>query len=642
MMLGRIAGFAGALIFGLAPTGFTGTAQAISPPPGHPAHAGPAADRSAPRDWRAPLTAPTAIWALNVEPNTALAVSGTGQVRIAPVNSGPAQQWTRVGQTIREAAGQKLCLNVQGKYAAGAKLIASKCGVARSERFVIATPSAPSVIFFVKPAANTKLCMSFPLGQASGAVRLAKCASVAAQAWSAPNLTGVAGPIATTRGALTTPAGGKAGPDVRAQAEPLPGATSLSQYWYVTFGGSLTWDPQFLPVVHPVTNGAACLGLAGAERNGTPFVLRSCTSPAVQPFLAILMDNNSLWVLATPDGRHCMRIAGNSGAGQPVVLGSCAGTSRDLWATSMILNTNASARYSRLYLGTGSIFDALTLTGAGAARKAVLEPRSNAVSQLWTPVAAKSSPVAIMFQSMSDPGTCLTVSAGVYAPGTQIIPGRCAGAAGQLFLRAASGRTPPGDYTDDELMPYASGNLCLTAAGGVAPGHVVRLEPCDQNRNQAWSTGSAWFGWGGAPTYFNAYPVIFSELPSPGPLLAISKQTAAGAQAVLLSTVKGAPAQMWVRRPAGNGFSFSPAYDTGWCLTAPGTSAGTALVLQACDGSASQKFNANGTANPQYLQYRVDGLCLAAGTASQGTVPAIIDSCSAADTAELWWNYPAG
>jgi len=638
MTHGRKAGLASALILGLALTGFGGTAQATIRP------AGPApADRSVPRDYRAPLAAPTAIWALNAQLNTALAVSGTGQVRIVPVNpGGRGPQWVAgAGHTIREAAGQKRCLTAAGKYVAGAKLIASKCGAARSEQFVIATPSAQSVIFFVKPAANTTLCMSFPLGQASGEVRLAKCAAVAAQAWSAPNLTDVATPIATARGALTTPAGGKAGPDVRAQAAALPWATSLSQYWYATFDGSLTWDPTILPVLHPVTNGAACLALADVERNGTPFVLRSCTA-AAQPFLGISMNNSDVWLMATPDGRHCMRIAGTSGAGQPVVLGSCVGNSSDLWTAGMSLNTNASARYARLDPGTAGSDDSLTLTGTGTARKAVIEPRSFAASQLWTPVAVKSTPVATLFQSMSDPTVCLTVSAAKYAPGTQIIPGRCAGAADQLFLRAASGVTGRGDYTDDELMSYASGNLCLTAAGGIAPGHLVRLGPCNQSQNQAWSSPMAFFGWGGAPTYIAAYPVVFGGLPSPGPLLAISKQTAAGAQAVLLNTVKGAPAQMWVRRPATTGFSLSPVYDTGWCLTAPDGTAGTALVLQACDGSASQLFAAAGTANPEYIEYRVDGLCLAAGTASGGTAPAIIDSCSAADTAQLWWSYAAG
>jgi hypothetical protein len=263
-------------------------------------------------------------------------------------------------------------------------------------------------------------------------------------------------------------------------------------------------------------------------------------------------------------------------------------------------------------------------------------------NQLWTPVKAKASPAAVMFQSLSDPGTCLTVSAGEYAPGTQIIPGHCAGAADQLFLRAASGVTGPGDYTDDELMPYASANLCFAAAGGVAPGHLIRLEPCDQSQDQAWTSPGAFFNWGGAPTYFNAYPVVFGGLPSPGPLLAISKQTATGAQAVLLNTVKGSPAQMWLRLTTSAGVSFTAAYHTGWCLTAPSATAGTALVLQACDGSASQAFSEVFTANPEYRQYRVDGLCLASGTAGGGTTPAIIDSCSASDTAELWWSYQAG
>ena len=159
--------------------------------------------------------------------------------------------------------------------------------------------------------------------------------------------------------------------------------------------------------------------------------------------------------------------------------------------------------------------DALTLTGSGAAQKAVIEAQSYAASQLWTQVASGSNSPAALFRSMSDPGACLTVSGGHYAPGTQIVTDGCADAADQLFLRAATGATGAGDYTYDELMPFASGDLCLTAAGGVAVGHLVRLEPCDQNQDQAWSSSDGFYGSGGAPTYFAAYPVVGGALPSP-------------------------------------------------------------------------------------------------------------------------------
>ncbi len=166
----------------------------------------PASERRAPQDLKAPLAKPTAIWALNVaariEGDTALAAGLTGQVVIAGVNSGRGQQWVAgPGRTIRQAGGKKLCLNVQGgKFVTGAKLNVSKCTAARSEQFLVTTQS---VTFAVKPAANTRLCLSFPLGQNWGLVLLARCAPVAAQAWSATNLDGVAAPIATPRGALT-------------------------------------------------------------------------------------------------------------------------------------------------------------------------------------------------------------------------------------------------------------------------------------------------------------------------------------------------------------------------------------------------------------------------------------------------------
>ena len=151
--------------------------------------------------------------------------------------------------------------------------------------------------------------------------------------------------------------------------------------------------------------------------------------------------------MVTPDGRYCMRIAGNSGAGDPVFLGGCVGDNNDLWAANLNLNTAGSSQYSRLYPGTGNSDDALTLTGSGAAQKAVIEAQSYAASQLWTQVASGSNSPAAIFRSMSDPGACLTVSGGHYAPGTQIVTGGCADTADQLFLRAATGATGAGDYT---------------------------------------------------------------------------------------------------------------------------------------------------------------------------------------------------
>jgi Ricin-type beta-trefoil lectin domain len=664
-MLGRIAGITGALVLGLAPAGFATTAYAASPPPVHgtysrsqpvaPARAVrplvsvPASERQEPRDLAAPLAKPTAIWTLNNGIETALAVGRAARVIITDVSSGTGPQWVAgPGRTIRQATGKKLCLNVQGgKLVADALLTVSKCTAARSEQFVINAPYTQSPIFFMKPAANAKLCLSFPLGQSWGFVVLAKCAAVAAQAWSATNLYYVASTFWTPRGALATPAGGKAGPDVRAQPEPSPWASSLSRYWFITFDGSLTWDPAAPPLVHPITNGAQCLALAGKEQAGTAFVLRPCTK-AAEPFVAIWMNHNisAISLMVTPDGLYCMRIAGKSGTGYPVILGSCVGDNNDLWAADLNIFNDASARYSSFYPGTGNYpYNALTLTGSGAASKAVIEPANEVASQIWSPVTPTSNRAAIMFRSLSEPRACLTVNGGKYAPGTSIGVSSCSAAADQQFLRAASGASSnPGEYTYDELMPYASGDLCLTVAGGIAVGHAVRLEPCNQNQDQAWSTFNAYFGWGGTPGYFAAYPVNAGPLPSPGPLLAIANETATGAQAVLLSTVKGSPAQMWVQQATniGSGFSFSPVYDTGWCLTAPAATAGTALVLQACDGSASQSFTALGTGSPEYVQYSVDGSCMAAGPASQGTVPTVVEPCSASDTAELWWGYPAG
>ena len=131
------------------------------------------------------------------------------------------------------------------------------------------------------------------------------------------------------------------------------------------------------------------------------------------------------------------------------------GRNNDLWAADLNITTDASARYSWFYPGTGYPYDALMLTGSGAARKAVIEPENMVASQIWSPVAPASNRAAA--------GTALALQAGD-------------GSAAQSFSVIGTGLPLYVQYTVD--------GSCL-AAGTAGQGTVPAvIEPCSASARQ--------------------------------------------------------------------------------------------------------------------------------------------------------------
>jgi hypothetical protein len=622
---------------GGAPRPNRSAARAADGPAGRAAMRFRATGGRGPESWRAPLASATDIWAFNT--NQILWARHNGTVMTESTGAAVSgEEWvTGPHGEIRLASDPQRCLNVpRAAYKAGVAVVVSKCEDAASEQFLTTVASGHSVVFALKPAASKKLCLAFNQDPGRAAVVLVRCAAVMNQAWSAVNLYGFANTIASfDRGQLSEPPSRKAGPDLRAE----PVTQSLSQYWYVTYDGSISWDPSVLPLLHPVTNGAECAALSGTEASGTALVLQSCSSPEAEQFLGIEALGYSNWMIATPDAKFCVRIAGRSGQGDAVVLGACVGDGNDQWNATLNLDPYGAMTFSALYPGTGPTSETITVTGTGAHQRTLLEPDTGGADQVWAAAPAAVGSAAITLRPLTNLNWCLTAAA--MAAGSSVSAQPCTSSADQEFLRAASGINPAGDYTYDDLIPYEAGTLCVTVSGGISTGHAIVLETCSEQQDQTWSTWQAFYNWTGAPTYFNEYPVIAGSLPSPGPLLALANETSAGAQAVLQATSKGSPAQMWVNPAVSGGFEFSPVYDTGWCLAAPNTTAGTALTLAPCNGTAAQAFSVAGLSY-EYVEYKVDGMCLAAGTTSGGVTPAVLEPCSASDTAEQWWSYPAG
>jgi Ricin-type beta-trefoil lectin domain len=99
---------------------------------------------------------------------------------------------------------------------------------------------------------------------------------------------------------------------------------------------------------------------------------------------------------------------------------------------------------------------------------------------------------------------------------------------------------------------------------------------------------------------------------------------------------KAWPARAGALRPVANG---------GWCLDAPSLTAGAAVTVQPCDGTANQHISVTvlpGT-RPGYVELATAtaaALCLAPDPATATTTAVVLRSCSAAGESQWWQESP--
>lgn len=443
----------------------------------------------------AAATAGQPVYAFNT--GLVLTVSSTpargATVRVRANKGTTGQKWVVSGQTLRPAADQKLCLNVpSAKFRAGAKLQLWTCNGHAGENFSSKVPSAHTSVYFLRPSAKTSFCvtaLNAPPNESASLVGLESCAGLSTQAWSHANLDGVAGTIGDEFGiqALHPATAGSA----------VTGdnhfANQLNQFWTsTTSAGHL--------LLHPVEDTALCAGLASSESDGVALQLASCNGSASQQFtgIGVIFNQNYTWAyLATADSEYCVQAAASgSESARSIVLGGCVGNDRDLWDVTVVnVTTTESYQFQELYAGTSSLQFSMRVTGNGGAGSEVkLSADDQAAAQVWTDLApgqttATGNPDgSITLRPLSDEKLCLTVPGANYAAGTQLTVQACNGAVDQEFARGL-----PNEPTD--LVAAGSGDFCVTAAGAIAAGSPIELEPCAALDDQTWSTFFDWYGW---------------------------------------------------------------------------------------------------------------------------------------------------
>jgi hypothetical protein len=565
--------------------------------------------------------------------------------------SAAGQSWQlRPDGTVRPSYDRRLCLNVRrAAYAPGTPLTVAACDGAARERFVTRAPSAHTSVFAISPSRSGKLCVSIGEMYRGAGVFLAKCRLTSVQEWSRSSLASTVAKVSVLGGGESLGAVGAGGAGTPVLA--MHAIYDLGLYWIAVDHGAPGSPGQTLEF-HPEYNTALCLSVNGAEASGTGLDLRRCTGSGGQEFLTVQYHPNGAWqniawYLTTNDSTYCLRAATNSA----LTLAPCLGDGRDQWFSYLNLMTSGATNYQVLYVGDNQDDYALQASGDTAAAPVVLgsarDQYYGSAGQLWQPMPSAPGdpgyPFTTTLHSFGDIGACLTVAGAQYAAGTALQAQPCDGAPDQGFLRAVSGVDGAGNYSLQQLMPYAGGQMCADAQGGITAGSEVELEPCAGTAEQSWF-GSFYSGWGAAPEYINAYPVHAGALPSPGPLLGLSSAGATSAPAVVSPTQEGRPAQLWLPEPGTGGTTFVSVANTSWCLAAPSYASGTQLVATACDGAKDQEFVAVGVSDVQYVEYQSAGdpsECVTSGvTTTSG--PAVLQPCSAMDTAQMWWSYQAG
>jgi len=603
----------------------TSAVVAISVPTlAHGAHVGPMADASISAAVPAASSGQT-FYAFN----TALALSAGGArqpgvaVRIMPATGSAGQAWVQEGDgTIRPAYDERLCLNVrQARYKPGTQLTVWRCDGSARERFVTSAPSAHTPIFFISPAADSKLCLDASGLNAGGPVALGTCRSIDAEAWSTTDLQQVVNTIASPDSRVL---------EAASSLHPGSGVTDgpfqhrLSQYWEDAPYGS--------EILRPVSDDALCLSFS-AEAPGTPLRINPCDQQENTTFLgiaAIRKSSGFSYYITTSDARYCLVTVGGRARVRAVVLAQCKGDV--FWQTLDTLHDPLT--YEQL---ESNIQDYVidTVTEGGSGTKLVVSNYTPDAGAIWTELPidpqAPSPFGSFTIRPLYDLNLCLTVPSADYASGVQLQVRTCDSGADQQFLGA------PLQEFAVEIFPLATGRFCIGGAGGLSPGHFIALEPCDFKEDQAWSrTGNS--GLTGTQDEISGYPL---NNQAQGLRLSLSDVSAAGAAVDLVTLQNGQTEQLWLSTSSADGSTaFIPSYNISWCLDAPSYVAGTQLRAATCDGSASQGFVAIAGPGSGYVQIQSTGdsaMCLAAGAAAVGRTPVVLQACDRSQHSE-WWN----
>ncbi len=142
-------------------------------------------------------------------------------------------------------------------------------------------------------------------------------------------------------------------------------------------------------------------------------------------------------------------------------------------------------------------------------------------------------------------------------------------------VRGAS--TVPLSIGSFTLSPRNAPDLVLDdSGGGTGPGNPLDIYTSNSTGGQAWSANNT----GVAPPGFYNFAAL-------GPFC-ITASGSTGGSAVVLDACAGSPGQAWDPILIGDSYEFQPANSNNLCLTASGSDSGSAVVVDTCTGARNQ------------------------------------------------------
>jgi beta-glucanase (GH16 family) len=222
----------------------------------------------------------------------------------------------------------------------------------------------------------------------------------------------------------------------------------------------------------------------------------------------------------------------------------------------------------------------MTASGTTSGSAVVIDGCGGTPAQAWQAAASGSF---YTFSPSTAPSLCLTASGS--GSGNAVVVDTCNGSSSQQWgLKAVVGTpTPPpqGPITNGgySLIPQNNTGLMLDDSNsGTGAGNPINVTTPASSVAQNWALSDN-----------GVTPLTYYNLATIGAYCLTASGTSSGS-AVVLDPCAGLSGQAWEAVVSGSSFTFSPANNTALCLTASGTASGSAVVVDSCNGSSSQQW----------------------------------------------------
>jgi beta-glucanase (GH16 family) len=223
----------------------------------------------------------------------------------------------------------------------------------------------------------------------------------------------------------------------------------------------------------------------------------------------------------------------------------------------------------------------LTASGTTSGSAVVIDGCAGTTAQAWEAVA--SGVFYIFKNAASNEALCLTASG--TGSGSFVYVDTCNGSSSQEWgLTAVVGTPlppPQGPITNGgySLIPQnATGLMLDDSNSGTGAGNPINVTTPASSVAQNWALSDN-----------GVTPLTYYNLATIGAYCLTASGTSSGS-AVVLDPCAGTTGQAWEAVVSGTSYTFSPANNTDLCLTASGTASGSGVVVDTCNGSSSQEW----------------------------------------------------